>query len=134
MSAWRVEQVLLQGERAHAVAEQDERDAGMLGPCPCRQRRHVVDEAVPAGGAEIALPFDGAGGASVAAVVVGVHDVPGVDQRLAETPVPGRVLAHPVSELDDGLRGAVAGPAVDEHLLAVGALDRERRLFHRAGE
>ena len=101
---------------------------------PRRQRRHVVDEAVPAAHAEITLPVDGAGGASVAAVVVGVHDVPGVDQRLAEPPVPRSVLAHPVGDLHDGLRVAVARPAVDEHLLAVGAVDRERRLFHRAGQ
>ena len=82
--------------------------------------------------AEVAVAIDGAGGASVAAVVVGVHDVAGVDERLAEPAVAGGVLAHPVGDLHDGLRVAVARPAVDEHLLAVGALDRERRLFHRA--
>ena len=34
-----VEQVLLQGERTHAVAEQDERDAGVVGARPSRRAR-----------------------------------------------------------------------------------------------
>ena len=127
-----VEQVLLQGERTHAVTEQHERDARVLGAGPRRQRRHVVDQPAPAGRAEVAVAFSGPRRAPVATVVVGVDDVAGVDQRLGEPAVAGGVLAHPVGDLDDRLRVAVARPAVDEDLLAVAALDRERRLIHRS--
>ena len=84
----------------------------------------------PPGRAEVAVAVRIAGRAAVATVVVGVHDVAGVDERLGEPGVAGGVLAHPVGDLDDRRRVAVARPAVDEDLLAVRAGDREGRRVH----
>ena len=72
------------------------------------------------------------GGAPVAAVIVGVHHVAGVDERLGQAAVPPGVLAHAVGHLHDRPRVAVAAPAVGGDLGAVPGLRREaqRRLVH----
>ena len=127
-----VEQVALEGERAHAVADEHERDAGVLAAGKVAEDAQVVDEPRPAARAEVAVAVGGAGRAAVSPMVVGVHDVPGVGEGFGQPPVPGGVLAHAVRDLHDGLRRAIPGPAVGRDLGAVGAREREGRLVHAA--
>ena len=84
MSALRSSRYCCRANDPMLCPSRHERDAGCSARARAVSARHVVDEAVPAGGAEVPVACRVAGRAAVAAVVVGVDDVAGVDQRLGE--------------------------------------------------
>ena len=77
-----VEQVLLGRERAHAVGEQDERQAGVLRAAPIDHHVEVFERAGPPIGADDTGLGAGGDGRAVSAAVVAVHEEPGIGQRL----------------------------------------------------
>ena len=127
-----VEQVLLEGERPHAVADDDEWDAGMFRAGQRAELTDVGDEAGPATLAEVAVPIRRTGRAPVATMIVGVHHVPVCRQCVGQPAIPGGVLAHAVGDLDDRLRCSGRRVAIHGHLRAVGCRHGEGRLVHRA--
>ena len=118
-----VEQVLLDGERPHAVAEQDERQAWVLRPDMGREQADVVDQPGPAALTQVAERLGiGAlppGTGAVAPVILGVDHEAGVVQRPGDVLVAPRVLAHAVRELHRGSRLARRVPPVGGDLRAV---------------
>jgi hypothetical protein len=116
-----VEQVALQRERAHAVAEDDEREARVLAAGDPAQLAEIAHQAGPAAGTEVAVVISRPGRAAVTAVVVRVDHVAGGGQGFGQPPVAGGVLTHAVRELHDRSGRRVARPAV---CLDLGAIVR----------
>jgi hypothetical protein len=113
-----IEQVLLHGERAHAVAEQDQRNTRVLGPDPRGQQPDVVDEPTPPSLAEVAQ-VAAVGARAMAAVILRVDDVAGASEGLGHMGVALRVLTHSVRDLDRGPRLARRIPAIGSNLRPV---------------
>ncbi len=113
-----VEQVLLDGERPHAVAEQDEGQTRVLGADLRREQADVLDQARPAALAQV-TELLGVGGGAVTPVVPGVDHEPGVVQRPGDVVVAPRVLAYAVRQLDRAPRLARRVPPVGGDLRAV---------------
>ena len=102
------------------MTQQDERNARVLPASNGPEFAEIAHQAGPTPGTEIAVAFSRPRSRAVAAVVVGVHHVPGVGQGFGQSPVPTGMFAHPVRDLHDRLRGLVTGPAVDRDVRAVG--------------
>ena len=121
-----VEDEALGEHRPHGMAHEHEGQAGVLLAGQTGQGRHVVDAGGGSAGAEIAEAGD-AGGEPMAAMVGGVDDVAGVEQRLEHRAIAAGVLTGPVGELQHRARLGRAGrPAIAGQGLAVGATVSER--------
>ena len=118
-----VEQISLERERAHAVPDDDQGQPRVRLASDAAELADVAHQARPAARAQVTVPFGRPGGAAMAAVVVGVHDVAGGGESLRQPPVAGRVLAHAVGDLHDGPRCRVAGPAVRRDRGSVGCIE-----------
>src|SRR6266508_1616283 len=125
-----VEQVLLSGERAHAVRDQDQRQPGMLVVHVTGQPTEVVDQQFPAVGAELTEVRVRVGARPVAAVVLAVHHDAGVGERLRQLLVPQHVLTHAVGELGGGDRLAGRVPPVRRDVATVSSGVGEPRGGH----
>jgi hypothetical protein len=127
-----VKQVLLYGERPHAVPEQDERQVRMVRADLGREQADVVHQGVPAALAQVPVGIR-VGAGAVTAVILGVDDETIVVQGLRDVIVALGVLAHPVGQLDRGPRPAVVLrlPLVGDDLRAVGRLVTEFAQWHR---
>ena len=118
-----VEEVLLYGVRAHAVADQHQRDRWVLLAGLQTQPIDVVDQRGPAVVAEAAELGDRGRGASVAAMVLRVDDVPLIVECLGEMGVSQGVLTTAVGDLHDGSRVARRVPSVGGDDEAPGAAE-----------
>src|SRR6201999_218598 len=121
-----VQQVLLDGERAHAVPEEHVRNVRMLGLRQPGQYGDVVDQRLPAARTELAqCRCGGRGGGTVAAVVLAHDDEARAGERTGERVVAADVLAHAVGQLDDAARWPGRVPALSGDRLSVAAGEGE---------
>ncbi len=123
-----IQQVLLHRERPHAVPQQDQRQARLLGPDLRGQQADVRDQRGPP-----ALPqvtqHALADGRAVAPVVLRVDDQATAVHGLGEGLITKGVLAHAVRDLHRGTRHRRGIPAVRGYLLTVscGVTESARR-------
>ena len=83
-----IEEITLQGERTHAVAQHDERNARMLTASDRAELAEIAHRTGPTTGTEIAVVMSRSGGRAVAAMVVGLDDVAGRGEGFGQSPVP----------------------------------------------
>ena len=86
------------------MTHQDERDARVLLASDGSELAEIAHQAGPTAGAEIAVAISRSRSRAVTAVVVGVHDVPGVGEGFGQSAVPTGMLAHAVRDLHDRSR------------------------------
>src|SRR5690606_31469893 len=116
---------------AQAVAKQKYRQAGLCLANDGGEPVQVVDHAVPAVGAGDAGPVQGARGAAVAAVVVGVDHKARGGKAPGEAGVAGAVFGGTVGDLYRGPGFAVRGPAMDVDVSAGGIAEGKGGFIHR---
>ena len=106
---------LLCHERAHGVAEQYNRDAGVLGGDMIVQVPEVVEAIVPAVLRTEETEIRGcACGTAMPPMVAGKYRVSGACERLGQAGVSSRVLGQPVRDLHHGFGRRPGQPAIDE--------------------
>ena len=119
-----VDEVLLQGHRAHAVPKDRHRKCRVFSPRSGDHQPEVADQCLPAAHPEIAVCRRVTCRATVPAVVGCVSHIAGIDECSTEALVARRVLAHAVGDDDDRFR---IGPA--DHLsVTISVPSPERRV------
>ena len=117
--------ILLGGERAHTVPQQDERDARLLASGNPAEPHHIFYQQVKATWSEIAEGLLGKRSPSVSAVIVAVYNQPGCDKAFGRADIPPHVLAEAVSDLHDTGGASTAFPTHASDLHPVGAGESE---------
>ncbi len=105
-----IENVLLGREGPHAVPQQDDSLSGIFLLGDAGQSDHVLHEQIETTRREISKVLCRWSAAAVAAMVVAIHNQPGLRQNLDETQVPADVLAEAMGDLDDAARGTAGIP------------------------
>lgn len=127
-----VKYVLLRGERTHAVAEQDDPQGAVRRVRVTGKLRHIGDQTVPSGRAEIAEQFLFRGGAAVTAMIVGIDVKARAIEIFREGAVAQRMLAHPVGDLNEACRGLWREPSIARERDSIGGADKRKFLTHNA--
>lgn len=104
----------------------------MRGVCVARELRHIGDQAVPSGCAEIAEQFPLRGGAAVTAMIVGIDVKSCATQMLGEGRVAQRMLAHPVRNLNHSECRLRREPSIARKRDSIGGADERKFLTHNA--
>ncbi|MNO92082.1 hypothetical protein D3C76_836440 [compost metagenome] len=95
---------------AHAVAEQDDGQPGMILADVLVERGEVADHLAPAIAVGVVAEVAGFRGAPVAALVDGIEVVAGRVQRAAEPLVAASMLGHAVGQHHRATGGAIRRP------------------------
>jgi hypothetical protein len=124
--------ILLGQEGAHAVSQEKDRQPGVFGLNDLIQLPQIFYRSVEAILTHIPHLIQGLGRPAVAAMVIGIDQIPGSGQRLRQSLIPGRLLRHAMGYLNNGFKllARVRAPFVNENLVPFGVLEGKSSGLH----
>src|SRR5437762_12076044 len=124
-----VENELLRGERAHAVAQQNVGLAWVLVFRDDSKRNHVFDELIKTAGSKVAKAAEGLCGQAMTPVIISVNDKVCAHEYFSKFRISGDVLAESMGDLNDAANLVMTAPFHARNAKAVSACELESLWF-----